>query len=202
MKHTRLINLVLMSCVLGIFVVLGVSTASAKKYHAKSEPKYQNTCTERQDHISIDWEFKHGSVILTNRDEDTRVEITDEYQLFINDRRIPTNDEQTALLKDYHTTAGEVVTEAKKIGIEGAKIGISGAALGLKAVGCMFKLLSPNYDSDDLERDMDYESGKIELKASELEEKAKVLEKKADRLDELADEMNQEIPELGELGWF
>jgi hypothetical protein len=206
MKGKKLIYAAWVAALIGVFVMIVAPGAAARKYHAKSEPKYRhdNSCSYHRDNSdnSIDWKVKHGSIILVNREDDSRVEITDDYQLFINDKLVRTNDEQTALLKEYHETSMEIVEEAKAIGLEGAKIGISGAALGLKAVGCVFKLLSPNYDGDDLERDMDLASDQIEKRASKLEARAEQLEDRADRLSDLADEMNEKIPELGALGWF
>ena len=54
------------------------------------------------------------------------------------------------------------------IGIEGGKIGLAGAGLGLKAVAGVFKLLTPGYDEDDLERDMEHEAEKLEKKAEKI----------------------------------
>ncbi len=203
MTGSKITQLGRLALIVGMIGLLSAPAINAKRYHAKSEPNYRhddNSCSTYHD--DINWEIKHGSVILTNRKDDTRVEITDDYQLFVNDELVRTNKEQTALLKEYHETTMDVIDEAKEIGVEGAKIGVSGAALGLKAVSCVVKLLSPNYDSDDLERDMEFESDKIEQRASKLEERAEKLEDKADRLDDIADKLDEKIPELAALGWF
>jgi len=79
---------------------------------------------------------------------------------------------------------------------------MQGAKIGLKAVVGVVRLISLDYDTDDLERDLDRETDKIEEKVERLEEKAEDLEDLADELEELRVRMRREIRELKELGWF
>jgi hypothetical protein len=148
--------------------------------------------------LSID----EGSLVFHNRYNDEEVKITEDNELYINDEHIETTPKQKELLAEYHVAVSEIVDQAMVIGYEGVKVGAHGAALGLKAVGRVFKMLSPEYDSDDLERDMERDAAKIEKRAEELEKKAEKIEKKADRLEALSEKLCDEIPELEKLRWF
>jgi Skp family chaperone for outer membrane proteins len=153
------------------------------------------------DDVSID--IDDGSVILINRDRDgDEVEITEDYKLYINGRQIKTTEEQKELLAEYHKLVLEITDCSKKIGLEGAKIGIRGARLGLKAIACVFKLLRSDYDSDDLEREIEAEADKLEAKAEKLEIKAEKIEEMAEDLEDLHEDLIGEIPELAELDWY
>ena len=57
---------------------------------------------------------------------------------------------------------------AKMLGIEGAKIGAGGVKLGFTAIAKVVKLLSDEYDTDDLEEDLEREAEKLEKKAERL----------------------------------
>jgi hypothetical protein len=130
------------------------------------------------------------------------IEITDEYDLYINHRYVKTDAEQDKLLKEFHYIASRMGREAKKIALEGAKIGVCGAGVGLKAVARVAKLILPTYGTEDLERDMEREAERLEIRAERLEVKAECLEDKADRLDDIREVLSDEIPELEELDWF
>ena len=156
---------------------------------------------DKQPVLSLD--FKDDKVIIEyDGDYHDKVVIDDDYELFINRRHIETNANQKVLLTDFYQQVVVIKREAKRIGWEGAKIGVEGAKLGLYAVGCVFKLLSPNYDSDDLERDVEFEAEKIEKKAEELEKQAEIIEKMVEDLDDMAYELKEEIPELQKLKWL
>jgi hypothetical protein len=150
----------------------------------------------------VDVDFEDGSVIFTETEYGETVEITEDYELYVNDRLVELDDNQQELVKEYYDLFDQIIEEAKEIGWEGARIGVSGAHLGLKALGGLFKVVFTSYDSDDLERDMEREADKLEARAKVLERKAKVIEDMADDLEELADVMSSEIPELGKLEWF
>lgn len=153
------------------------------------------------DGVSID--LDDGSIILTHegRRRET-VEITEDYELYINDERIDLDEDQQMLVAEYYELGMDIVAYAKRIGWEGAKIGVSGAKLGLKAVGNVFKLIFTSYDTEDFEREMEREAARLEARAEILEEKAEVIEDMAEELEDIAYEMNREIPELRELDWF
>ena len=152
----------------------------------------------------MSFDLDDGSIIitLTDRRSVEIVEITEDYQLYINDEQIELNADQQKLVQEFHIKGMEIVEYAKELGWEGAKIGVSGAKLGLKAVGNVFKLMFTSYDTDDFEREMEREAAKIEARAERLEEKAEKVEDMADDLEEIAWDMEREIPELRELDWF
>jgi hypothetical protein len=149
----------------------------------------------------IDLDYDDGTFILTHRYADDVVEITEEYELYINDRRIDLNSRQEKLVAEYYHGLEDLTDYAAHIGIEGAKIGIEGAALGIKAIGSLFKLLSSDYDTDDLEREMERESAKIEYKAEKLEHHAEKIELIADDIEDIFAEMEDEIDEIRDLDW-
>lgn len=157
---------------------------------------------EHSDRISID--MKHGSVMikLRGRRETSTVEITRDYELYIDDELIKTDKEQTKLLKEYHSQLGDIHDQAKKIGWEGARIGAEGAKIGLLAGLGVLKMLFTDYSEDDLEYDVELATEKIEARAEELEEKAEQIEDMVDDLDDITDDLRDAIPELAELDWF
>jgi hypothetical protein len=154
-----------------------------------------------KDHTAIS--VDHGDVLIYDKNnEDDVVEITEDNQLFIRNRRIQTSAEQQELTREYRRRVIHIKHEVNKIAYEGAKIGLDGAKIGLKAVAGVFKLILPEYDSEDLERDMDAESSKIEAKAGVLEERAEKIESSVAELEELHDQLREQIKELNELEWF
>ena len=151
----------------------------------------------------VDIDIDDGTIILThNRRPRDKVEITEDYELYVNDRMVATNDEQKELLKDYYDLTMELVEYAKQIGYEGAKIGVSGAAIGLMAVSGVFKALMTDYEFEELEDDLEDEAEELEERAEELEEKAEDLEDIADELADVHDDLRRETPELRDLDWF
>ena len=193
-------TLVLLTALLAVGLV---NSVYAGRNHDLNISVCGNHVFESDDNTWFDLE--DGSVIITHKERGeprSIVEITDSYELYIDDERINLNPEQQALVKDFHVQSMEIVEFAKVIGLEGAKIGIDGAKLGAKAVGCLFKLLLPGYDTDDYENEIEHEAEKIEVKAEILEEKAEVIEEMANELDDLSRDMRSEIPELHQLSWF
>lgn len=141
--------------------------------------------------------IKDGDVILKPRYRSyPKVRITNDYRLFVDGRLVETNDEQKELLKDFHGLTTDMHREAREIGIEGVKIGADGAKIGIGAIAGLFKLLSPHYDSDDLERELEAKAAKIEAKADRLEAKADKIEQMADKLESLESELRRSIPEI------
>lgn len=183
--------------IVSLFVLSSV-TAADNRYYCKSID-IKNDC--HMDGVSID--VDDGTLIITYKDGGySRIEITEDYELYVNGRLVKTDREQKELIEDYYDQAIEIIEYAKEIGFEGAEIGIEGAKIGLKAVKGVFKLLLANYDTDDLERDMEREAAKLEARAEKLEEKADELEDMADELEERQEELADHIPELDELDWF
>ena len=160
---------------------------------------------EDNDHWeSTSFDLDHGTVVITHRQDRHRdvVEIGEDSTLVINGEHITLNDRQKELVGEFHEDCMDIYDAAKKVGWEGAKVGVEGAKLGLKAVGCVFKLLSPDYDSDDMEEELEREAAKIEAKADVLELHANRIEEMADELEDLTVDMRRAIPELDALGWF
>lgn len=192
-----------------LFVVLfAFGSVYAGKYK-KSKDKNLNSYTYviDDDNVAeigdINIEIDNGSVILTEESEfENVVEVTEEYELYVNDRQIQLTPEQQELVEEFHGLVFEVVDEAKCIGWEGAKIGVSGAKLGMKAIGRLLKMLFTSYDEDDFERDMERDAELLEVKAEQLEDKARVIEKMADDLEYITELLFDEVPELRRLDWF
>jgi hypothetical protein len=155
--------------------------------------------TFAMDDIQVDLE--DDGIVLYNEFTDDEIEITENYELIVNDNEIKLDAEQRELVKEYHTLVYGIVDEAVQIGLEGGKIGLAGAGMGLKALGGVFKLLLSSYDEDDLENEMEREEAKIEQRAEELEERANELEEKVEDMEDVFDEMFETIPELRELDW-
>lgn len=135
-------------------------------------------------------------------DDDYEVEITEDYNLYVNGKYIETNSHQKRLVKEYHGLIFEIIDRAKEVGLEGARLGIDGAKIGLHAIAGVFKLLSDDYDSEDLEAELEIKADELEEKAAELEKEAKDLEYLASDLEDLHAELKEEIPELEELDTF
>jgi hypothetical protein len=161
-------------------------------------------CTHDDDwtfsHKSID--FEDGTLVIEHEDEDWIVEITEDYKLYVNGERVNTNRQQKKLLRSYYHEYEDIEELAEDIAKEGAMIGLAGAKLGVSAVACVAKLLFEEYDSDDMEDE-------IEIKTEDLEKMADKLEKKADKIEDLADDLEKthkklkrSIPELGDLDDF
>ncbi len=130
------------------------------------------------------------------------LEITPEFELYLNGDLIETNEEQEKLVEDFYLLFFETIEYGKEIGYEGAKIGMKGAKLGLKAVGRVFKMIFTGYEAEDLERDMEREAELLEEEAEELEEMAEEIEDMVEELEDIAYDLQREIPELRKLDWF
>ncbi|MBN2410992.1 DUF2884 family protein, partial [candidate division KSB1 bacterium] len=151
----------------------------------------------------VNVEIDDDKIILSNKcDEDETVEFNDNYELIVNGEKVDLNKRQQELVEEFYTLSFDLIEEAQKIGIEGAKIGVEGATLGLTAVANVLRLLSPDYSSDDFERDMEKKSKKLEKKAERLEKKAEKLEVIVDFLGDIRDELKETTPELRDLYWF
>jgi len=144
-----------------------------------------------------------GVIIIEDHGRDDNIlEITPEYELYLNGKLIETDEDQKKLVEEFYLLFFETIDYGKEIGKEGARIGLKGAKLGLKAVGRVFKMIFTSYEAEDLERDMEFEADRLEEEAEELEEMAEKIEEMVEELEDLAYEMQRDIPELRELDWF
>lgn len=184
------------------FLLVGSAFAGSRHRGRNRVRAHISWHDERSDHTSID--MKHGSVMIkhSGRRETSTVEITRNYELYIDDELVTTDKEQTKLLKEYHDQLSDIHDQAKEIGWEGARIGAEGAKIGLLAGLGVLKMLFTDYSEDDLEYDVDLAAEKIEARAEELEEKAEEIEDMVDDLDDITDDLRDAIPELAELDWF
>ena len=184
-------------------IVCSLATAGDwkdKKRHYYSINKGCITCLDDA-RVSFD----HGTIVITsnkNRYNRDIVEITDDYELYVNDRYVETNRQQQELVEEYYDLMMDMVWDAKRIGWEGAKMGIEGAKVGLKAVVNVIRLIDPDYDTDDLEEELEEEAEKLEEQAELLEEEAEELEEIAEDLEDIHRKLRRRIPELRALKWF
>jgi hypothetical protein len=151
--------------------------------------------------ISIDMD--DGSIIIIHQGlDDDELEITEDFELFVNDRRIKTDDDQKEILRRFYFQMEAIVKYSEEIGLAGAEIGAQGARIGLKAAAGALRLIVDGHEIEILESDLERETERIEAEAERLEEKAEILEEMAGELESTFDEMVDEIPELRELDWF
>jgi hypothetical protein len=152
--------------------------------------------------VDLDVDYDDGTLIITKRGyQAATIEITQDYELYIDGRLIKTNAHEKELLGEFYELTLDLVDRAYDIGTEGAEIGIAGAKIGLQALGGLFKAMLSEYEIDDLEKDLELDAEILEERAEILEEQAEDLEDMADELEELAEELIDEIPELEELDW-
>ena len=147
-------------------------------------------------------ELAGKNVILTALDnDDFEVEITKDYEVYVDGRRVKLDSTQEELVRAYYDHFFGMVREVKEVGWEGARIGLQGAGIGIKAIAGILKMVLTSYDEDDLERDMEEASEKIEARANDLEERAEGIEDMAHELEDLFDDMVGGIPDLKKLEW-
>jgi predicted peroxiredoxin len=181
---------------IAVALILSVMFTAGAESHGRC--RYDDNWTFRSKSI----DFEDGTLVIEHDDEDWVVEITEEYKLYVNGRRVKTGRRQKKLLRSYYRDYEDIEELAKEIAKDGAKIGLAGAKLGVSAVACAAKLLLDDYDSDDMEDE-------IEIKTEDLVEMADKIEKKADRIEDMADDLEKthkklrkSIPELSDLEDF
>lgn len=187
----------------GLLLVSTATTSLAGKHSSRWSDDNHSRFSNWDDDISFD--LDDGTLIITherNRRDRSVVEFTEDYELYIDGDKIRLNDDQRELVGEFYKQSMDIVDYAKEIGLEGAKIGVEGAKLGMRAIGCLFKLLSSDYDSDDMEDEMERAAENIEEQAEILEEKAEYIEDMVYDLDDIAYDLRNEIPELDRLDWF
>ena len=187
-------------CVLALAAVtfIPLDASAHKGIHIRHDCDSDNLF--RGDDVDVD--FKDGSIVFTNEDNDETVEITEEGELIVNGTSVRLARDKRKLVEDYYQTFDGIMEEAKQIGLEGARIGVKGAKLGLSAVIGALLLIADDRDAEDLEIELDRKGEKIERMAERLEKRAKKLEARAERLEKLHDKLRREIDDLDDLGWF
>lgn len=171
---------------------LMADSPNVKSYKMKTSKSYLlNNC-------EID--ISDGSLVLEKRGRrGVKMEINEDYELFVDDEKVKTTDEQQKLVVQTYDGCMSIVEYAKDIGLEGLQIGLQGAKLGLKAVGGVFKMIFTAYDEGDLEEDMERAADKIERRADELEKLADKLEIMVEDLEIVFDDLIDLTPELKRL---
>jgi len=159
-----------------------------------------------QDHFfrgdDVEVTINDGCITFTDEESCESVQITDECKLVVNERIVHLDRHQQRLVETYHSRFSNLTEDAIELAKDAVKIGLDGAKLGAFAVLGVLKLLSPDYDSDDLEVDLSIKGNKIERKAERLERRGERLEKRAESLECLHRELRSSIRELDELEWF
>lgn len=151
----------------------------------------------------VDVSITEGSIILAWKyDNSEFVEITDDYNLYVNGNKVKLNRDQKELVAEYYDLLESIIEYAKEIGLESARIGVAGAKIGLKALVGAMKALLTEYESDKLEEDLEDEGKQLEEMARDLEDKAEDLEHLAEALEKTHKSLHKEIPQLRELKWF
>ena len=184
-----------------IFLLVLTGSVSAVDHKCKkinTIGKNHITCIDDAE-ISV----RRNTIYITSRDWDEGVvEITEEYELYVDDEFIKLTEYQQELTESYYEMVMQILDDARHIGLKGAKMGVSGAKIGLMAVVGVVKLLSPDYDEEDLERELEEEAEKLEAEAEVLEEEAELIEEIAAELEEVHYELRNEIDSLRKLDWF
>jgi hypothetical protein len=166
-----------------------------KRYHHSDR---QFNCLNEA-HIDIN----NDIIVLTCKyDNEQWVEITPDYNLYVNGYHVRLNRYQQRLVEEYYDNFMDIIEQAKQLGKEGALIGVKGAKIGIIATAGALKMLVSNYDSDDIEEDLEGETSELEECAEKLEELAEELEEAAEAFEDIHYTMKDEIKDLNELEWF
>jgi len=179
-----------------IFFLLITASVAAHRHDDKTD----NFLALYED---VDISIDAGSITLTCKyDNSEFLEITDDYDLFLNGEKIFLDSDQQELVAEYYDILSSIIEYAKAIGFDGARIGVAGAKIGLKALAGVMKVLFTEYESAELEGDLEIEGKQLEEMARDLEDKAEDLEHLARALEKTHERMRSEIPQLGNLEWF
>ncbi len=192
---------VIVVCLVCLMGFASVSIADEDYHHVRSYDVHHGIGNWHLGHMSLD--IDDGTIILesTRRRSYDIVEITEDYDLYVNGDEVKLDSDQRKLVKESYDMTFEIIERAKDIGIEGAKIGAEGAKIGLSAIGGLFKMLFTDYDEDDFEEDIEEQAERLEVKAEKLEDWAEDIEDMVEDLEDTFDDMMDEIPELDELDW-
>ncbi len=190
----KIIMLVVMS------LLVCASAQAEDRYHSRRWDYNDNNRHQVND-ISYDIS-NDGTLSITPDRGRGEIEITADYDLYIDHKRIELDRAQRKLVRNYYRQSLDLIEQAEKVGLQGAKIGVQGAALGVQATSGVLRALFTDYDTDDLERDLEYQADLLEEKAGKLEDKADGIGELAGELEKLAEKMNDEIPAIRRVRWF
>ncbi|MCD6235038.1 MAG: hypothetical protein DRP86_02275 [Candidatus Neomarinimicrobiota bacterium] len=130
------------------------------------------------------------------------VKIYNDGKLFINGQEVKLNPYEQKLAVEYFTLCNSMKKEIKILVDKAADIAEEAGKIGVTAVAGVLRMLSPFYDAEDFEED-------IEVKSSNVKAKADELEKYGDRIEELSDDLNKNhkrlkmrVDALYKLSWF
>jgi hypothetical protein len=190
----------MMSSILAVLLVVCLCSEGLCCKHSLISGRMHDYCLFDSDDVDV--KIDDGRVLIINRDEDETIEITEAYELYIDDRHIELDEGQRELVGEYYNRILNITSYAKMLGIEGAKLGASGVKLGFTAIAKVAKLALSSYDRYDLEEDMEREAEKLERKAQRLERKAERIEEMAEELVDLHYELKESVPALRDVDWF
>lgn len=186
------------------FFIAGAGILAAGDHHDRHHIEMRGffrTQLVYNDNIKV--YLRNGSVYILDGDfDENQVRITRDNRLYVDDVYVSTDSSGQRLTHTYHELVIQIMRDTKKIGIEGAKMGLRGAGIGAKAVVGVMRMLLPNYDSKDFERDMDAAAAKLEDRAKVLEQKGALIDDKIECLKETHLRMKKRIPALKDLEWF
>ena len=146
--------------------------------------------------------FRKSELLMEQRQGDDKLVITEDFKLYHDKEPITLDTKQQELVREYYELAEYSFDKLRDIRDQGIEIGLDGAALGIKAIGKVLKLLSPTYDAEDLEREMEQEGETLEKRGERLEEEAERFEESLDHLGDMYEEMRATIPELADIEWL
>ena len=183
-----------MSLVVLALVLFAALTMSVQ---AHKVCRHDDDWTFKNKHI----EFEDGTLTIENEDEDWIVEITDDYDLYVNGDRVKVDRKQKKLLRRDYRDYEDIEEMAAEIGEEAAKIGVAGAKIGVAAAACVAKIFLEDFDCD-IDIDIDIDEDELEKMTDKLQKKADKIEDKADDLEKTHRKLRKSIPELGDLEDF
>ena len=69
----------------------------------------------------VDLDIQRSTIVLTNDEyDDDIVEITRDYELYVNDQRVDLDPKEAELVQEFYDRTFELVDSAKEVGLEGA----------------------------------------------------------------------------------
>jgi len=152
----------------------------------------------------VDIDFEDDGTLVLDPDgyRGESLTISKDLVLHVNGERVKLDDSEKMLVADYYENGMKVVLTAEAMGRAGAKMGVRGVALAVNTIAKVAKLLDADYDSDDLERDVEAEAESMEEAGEELEKQGEILSGRVDEMGRIAKKMRSRIPEVAELDWF
>ena len=192
MRNSAILGAALLAA--AMFFSANASAGEHHHWHCNHDELFRSHDVE----VSLD----DGSITFTEKETDETVQITEECELMVNGSTVRLDRSQQRLVEKYYDRFADLTEDAIEFGKDAAKIGVDGAKLGVYAMFGVLKLLSSDYDSDDLEADLEVKGDKIERMAKRIEKRGAKLEKRAESLKCLHGELRHEIRELDELEWF